>query len=56
MGSPADYTIIVMLVVIGVLIWTVLDRLITLQKDVDALKRKAGVADAPAAENLEETR
>lgn len=47
MGSPADYTIIVMLVVIGVLIWTVLDRLVALQRDVDALKRQAGVAEPP---------
>ncbi|WP_395646567.1 hypothetical protein [Terricaulis sp.] len=53
MGSPADYTIIVMLVVIGVLIWTVLDRLTTLQRDVNALKRQAGVIDPPD-NNLEE--
>ena len=55
MGSPADYTIIVMLVVVGVLIWTMLDRLSALQKDVEALKRKLGVADAPG-ETLEEGR
>ena len=48
MGSPADYTIIVILVVIGVLVWTMLERLTTLQKDVDALKRKLGVIDPPA--------
>lgn len=40
MGSPADYTIIVLLVVVGVALWTVLDRLATLQRDVDAIKRK----------------
>lgn len=47
MGSPADYTIIVMLVVIGVLVWSMLDRLAALQRDVDALKAKLGVVDPP---------
>lgn len=45
MGSPADYTIIVMLVVIAVGLWTLLDRVSVLQRDVDALKRKLGVND-----------
>lgn len=40
MGTPADYTIIVLLVAIGVALWTVLDRLAQLQRDVDALKRR----------------
>lgn len=48
MGSPADYTIIVLLVVVGVGLWTVLDRLTTLQRDVDALKRKLGADEPPA--------
>lgn len=64
MGSPADYTIIVMLVVIGVLVWSMLDRLAVLQRDVDALKAKLGVVDPPPAPpvppvpdvNQEETR
>ncbi|MBL8547728.1 MAG: hypothetical protein JNL81_14770 [Hyphomonadaceae bacterium] len=43
MGTPADYTIIVLLVAIGVGLWTVLDRVAQLQKDVDALKQRAGV-------------
>jgi hypothetical protein len=40
MGSPADYTIIVLVVAVGVGLWTVLDRLAQLQRDVDALKTK----------------
>ena len=52
MGSPADYTIIVILVVIGVLVWTMLDRLGALQRDVDALKAKLGVIDPPPAPPL----
>ena len=42
LGTPADFTIIVMLVVIGVALWTILDRIAQLQRDLDALKRKAG--------------
>lgn len=40
MGSPADYTLIVLVVAIGVGLWTVLDRVSQLQRDVEALKRK----------------
>lgn len=40
MGSPADYTIIVMLVAIGVGVWSIWDRLGAVQRDVDALRRK----------------
>jgi hypothetical protein len=47
MGSPADYTIIVLLVVVGVALWTVLDRLAALQRDVEAIKQKLGLADPP---------
>ncbi len=47
MGTPADFTIIVLLVAVGVGLWTVLDRVGQLQKDVEALKRRAGVEDAP---------
>ncbi len=49
MGTPADFTIIVLLVAVGVGLWTVIDRLGQLQRDVDALKRKAGVEEPPAA-------
>jgi hypothetical protein len=47
MGTPADYTIIVLLVAIGVALWTVLDRLGQLQRDMDALKRRNGVVEEP---------
>ncbi len=47
MGTPADYTILVLLVAVGVALWTVLDRLAQLQRDVDALKRSASVEESP---------
>lgn len=50
MGSPADYTIIVLLVAVGVGVWTLLDRLTQLQRDVDAIKRKLG-AESPRDPN-----
>jgi hypothetical protein len=50
MGSPADYTIIVLVVAVGVGLWTVLDRVGQLQRDVEALKRKIGAIDPPSAE------
>jgi hypothetical protein len=48
MGSPADYTIIVMVALVGVAVWTLLDRLSQVQRDVEALKRKLGAGDPPA--------
>lgn len=45
MGTPADYTIIVLLVAVGVALWTALDRLGQLQRDVDALKRRSAIVD-----------
>lgn len=42
MGSPADFTILVLLVAAAVLLWGVHDRLGQLQRDVDALKRRLG--------------
>ncbi|MGH6950784.1 MAG: hypothetical protein ACREH4_07920 [Vitreimonas sp.] len=48
MGSPADYTIIVLLVAIGVGVWTVFDRLNQVQRDVEALRRKLGALDPPS--------
>ena len=50
MGTPADYTIIVLIVAMGVGLWTMYDRIVQLQRDVDELKRKNGVADPPPAE------
>jgi len=47
MGSAADFTAIVLLVALGVGLWTMFDRLGQLQRDVDALKRKLGVTDPP---------
>lgn len=49
MGTTADYTIIAILVVAAVALWTVLDRLAGLQRDVEALKRKLGANDEPPA-------
>ncbi len=40
MGSPADYTILVLLVIVAVGLWTALDRLSALQREVDAIKQK----------------
>lgn len=45
MGSTADYTIIVMLVFIGVGLWSVLDRLGQVQRDVAELKRRSGIEE-----------
>ena len=50
MGSPADYTIIVLVVAVGVGLWTLLDRVTQLQRDVEALKRKLDAAPPPNAE------
>lgn len=50
MGSPADYTIIVLVVAIGVGLWTLLDRVQQMQRDLDAIKRKVGIGDPPADE------
>ena len=48
MGSPADYTIIVLVVAIGVGLWTLLDRVQQMQRDLEAIKRKIGAVDPPA--------
>ncbi len=50
MGSPADYTIIVLVVAIGVGLWTLLDRLGQVQRDLDAIKRKVGVESGESGE------
>jgi len=47
MGSPADYTIIVLVVASGVAVWTALDRLGQLQRDIDALKRRLDPPQPP---------
>jgi hypothetical protein len=50
MGSPADYTIIVLVVAIGVGLWTLLDRVTQMQRDLEAIKQKLGVESAPERE------
>lgn len=50
MGTPADYTIIVLVVAMGVGLWTMYDRIVQLQRDVEALKRKLGVGEPPDAD------
>lgn len=47
MGSPADYTIIVLLVAIGVGLWTTYDRLGQMQRDIETLKRRLMGDDPP---------
>lgn len=42
LGSPADYTIIVLAVLIAVGVWTLIDRVGQLQREVEALRRKLG--------------
>lgn len=46
MGTTADFTILVLLVGVAAGLWTALDRLNQLQRDVDALKKKLGAGDA----------
>jgi hypothetical protein len=48
MGSPAEYTIIVLVVAIGVGVWSLWDRVGQLQRDVDTLKRKLGATEPPS--------
>lgn len=46
MGTPADFTILVLLIAVGVGVWTLLDRIGQLQRDVDALKRRSETIEA----------
>lgn len=50
MGSPADYTIIVLVVAVGVGLWTMLDRITQLQRDVEAIRRRL---DSMAPEHID---
>lgn len=47
MGSPADFTIIVMLVALGVGLWSLFDRIGQMQRDLEAIKRRLGASDTP---------
>jgi hypothetical protein len=50
MGSPADYTILVLLVGMGVGLWFMFDRVVQMQRDIEALKHKLGVIEPPSAD------
>lgn len=45
LGSPADYTIIVLAVLIAVGVWTLLERVAQLQREIEDLRRKLGQDD-----------
>lgn len=47
MGTPAEYTILVLLVAMGVGLWSMFDRIGQVQRDLEALKKKLGVGDPP---------
>ena len=47
LGTPADFTILVLLVVVGVAVWFVWERMAQLQRDVEALRKKLGVGEPP---------
>lgn len=49
MGTAADYTILVLLVALGVGLWSVFDRLGQIERELAALKRKLGVTDEEAS-------
>jgi hypothetical protein len=48
MATPPEFTIIVMLVAVGVVLWNLWERIGQIQRDVEALKRRAGAMDPPA--------
>lgn len=48
MPTPAELTILVLLVAIGVVLWTLLERVGQTQRDVEAIKRKLGVDEESA--------
>lgn len=47
MPTPAELTILVLLVALGVGLWTLLDRVGAVQRDVEAIKRKLDDDQAP---------
>lgn len=46
-GTPTDFTILVLLLGVGVGVWTLLDRINQLQREIESLKRKLGAIDPP---------
>jgi len=47
MGTPADYTILVVLLGVAVGVWTLFDRINGLQREVETLKQKLGAVEPP---------
>lgn len=47
MGSPAEYTIIVLVVLIGVGLWTLFDRIGQVQRELEALRRRLDAGEPP---------
>lgn len=50
MGSPADFTLIVLVVAVGVGLWTLLDRLGQVQRDLDVIKRRLDLGETPRSD------
>ena len=48
MGTAADFTLIVLVVALGVGIWTLFDRITQVQRDIEAIKRRLD-AEEPVA-------
>lgn len=48
MENAADYTILVLLVVAGAALWTLLERVSLIQRDLEAVKRRLGADEPPA--------
>ena len=47
MPTPAELTILVLLVALGVGLWTLFDRLNQAQRDLEAIKRKLDIESEP---------
>lgn len=49
MGTPAEFTIIALLVVAAAGLWMVFERLGQVQRDMETLKRRLDIQDPPQA-------
>jgi len=47
MGSPAELTILVLLIALGAGLWTVWDKLSQTARDIEAIKRRLGADEPP---------
>jgi hypothetical protein len=47
MGTAADFTIIVILVVMGAALWSLLEKVAHLQRELEALRTRLGENAAP---------